>query len=77
MQITAFFLRNETIQRYNILKTVHHRPTGFPVHPYPKPKKQKSHDKTTSEEVVKSFCAKRKINLKRLKNESPEIDFLF
>ena len=77
MQITAFFLRNETIQRYNILKTVHHRPTGFPVHPYPKPKKQKSHDKTTSEESVKSCCAKRKISLKRLIFRLAEIDFPF
>jgi len=74
MQITAFFLRNETIQRYNILKTVHHRPTGFPVHPYPKPKNLKSHDKTTSEESVKSFCPKQKTSLKRLFFRLAQID---
>lgn len=74
MQITAFFLKNETIQRYNILKTIHHRPTGSPIHPYPNPKNLKIHDKTKNEEVVKSFCAKRKISLKRLIFRLAQID---
>ena len=76
MQITAFFLRNETIQRYNILKAAHHRPSELAVRPYPKSKKLKSHDKTRSEEVAKSFCAKRKINLRRLISRLAQIDSL-